>query len=97
MSHDVEVMKLEMAKVMAMANLVDASNKQILADIKKLQDDAEREKQVCVYVDASDYCASNHYPFSIMILSGVTATNSAGPLIDKFRLQLAQLVCTKQT
>ncbi len=29
MSHEVEVMKVEMAKVMAMANLVDASNKQV--------------------------------------------------------------------
>jgi hypothetical protein len=29
MSRDVEVMKLEMAKVMAMANVLDASNKQV--------------------------------------------------------------------
>jgi hypothetical protein len=29
MSRDVEVMKVEMAKVMAMANVLDAANKQV--------------------------------------------------------------------
>jgi hypothetical protein len=46
MSHEVEVMKVEMAKAMATANLLDTSNKQLLADTRKLLEDAEREKQV---------------------------------------------------